>query len=164
VSVPTDSSPEFVRFKNLTVPTPSVAPPLEGDLHWRLISHLSLNYVSLTSVEALRGILELYNFQALRDPRAARANAMRIRGIERVRSRPAQVLARGAPIRGWEVELDLLEDHYAGDGDLYLFATLVNEFVSLHASINSFTRLRTRGIQRGEETTWPSKIGQKTLI
>ncbi len=164
VSVPTDSSPEFVRFKNLTIPTPSVPPPLEGDLHWRLISHLSLNYVSLTSVEALRGILDLYNFQALRDPRAARANAMRIRGIERVRSRPAQVLVRGAPIRGWEVELDLLEDHYAGDGDLFLFATLVNEFLSLHASINSFTRLRTRGIQRGEETTWPSKIGQKTLI
>ncbi len=164
VSVPTDSSPEFVRFKNLTVPTPSVAPPLEGDLHWRLISHLSLNYISLTSVEALRGILELYNFQAMRDPRAARANAMRIRGIERLRSRPAMVLVRGAPIRGWDVELDLLEDHYAGDGDLHLFAALVNEFLSLHTTINSFTRLRTRGIQHGEEMTWPSKIGQKTLI
>jgi type VI secretion system protein ImpG len=164
VSVPTDSSPEFVKFKNLTVPTPSVAPPLGGDLLWRLISHLSLNYISLTSVEALRGILELYNFQAMRDPRAARANAMRINGIERLRSRPAVVLVRGAPVRGWEVELDLLEDHYAGDGDLYLFASLVNEFLSLHTTINSFTRLRTRGTQRGEEITWPSKIGQKTLI
>ncbi len=164
VSVPTDTSPEFVRFKNLTVPTPSVAPPLEGDLHWRLISHLSLNYVSLASVKALRGILELYNFQALRDPRAARANAMRIRGIERVQGRPAQVLVHGTPIRGWEVALDVLEDHYAGDGDLYLFTSLLNEFLSLHASINSFTRLRTRGVQRGEETTWPSKIGQKTLV
>ncbi len=163
VSVPTDSSPEFVRFRNITVPTPSVAPPLGGDQNWRLISHLSLNYVSLTNVDALRGILELYNLQGLRDPRAARANALRIRGIERGQGRPAERIVRGSPIRGWDVLLEVLEDHYAGDGDLFLFTSVLNEFLNLHASINSFTRLRVHGLQRGEEYLWPTKIGQKPL-
>jgi hypothetical protein len=79
IKVPTDHSPAFVQFRNITVPTTSVSPPVGGDLHWRLISHLSLNYVSLADAQALRGVLELYNFAAQRDPavRALRTVAPR---------------------------------------------------------------------------------------
>ena len=38
------------------------------------------------------------------------------------------------------------EDRFAGDGDLYLFGTILNEFVSLYAALNSFTRLTLRGV------------------
>jgi len=164
IGVPTDSSPEFVKFRNLTAPTPSVAPPLGGDLHWRLISHLSLNYLSLANVEALRGILELYNFQVLRDPRAARANQLRLEGLVGVRAEPSETLARGCLVRGSAVSLDVLEDRFAGDGDLFLFSSVLNEFVSLHATLNSFTQLSVRGTQRGEVSTWPCRIGRQTLL
>jgi len=163
VREPTDTTPSFVQFKNLTVPTASVTPPLGGDLHWRLMSHLSLNYVSLVNVEALRGLLELYNFQAMRDPRAARANALRLEGIHAVRAEPSEAMVRGCLVRGSSVTLEVLEDHFADDGDLFLFASILNEFISLFATMNSFTQLTARGLQKGEVTTWPHRIGRDLL-
>jgi type VI secretion system protein ImpG len=163
VQVPTESSPSFVNFRNLTVPTPSVTPPLGGDLHWRLISHLSLNYLSLVDADALRGILELYNFQALRDPRAQRANQLRLEGIQEVRSHPAEALAHGCLVRGTAVTVDVLEDRFADEGDLFLFATILNEFLALNATLNSFIQLTVRGLQRGEVYTWPRRIGRDRL-
>jgi type VI secretion system protein ImpG len=163
VQVPTDTSPAFVGFRNLTAPTSSVAPPLDGDLPWRLISHLSLNYVTLASVEALRGVLGLYNFQGMRDPRVARANALRLEGLQAIHAKPAERLSGGGLLRGTALTLDVLEDRYAGDGDLYLFATILNEYLSLHGTLNAFTQLTVRGLQRGEETTWPCRIGRDRL-
>ena len=163
VQVPSDSSPAFVKFRNLTVPTPSVMPPLGTDLHWRLLSHLSLNYVSLVDVEALRGVLELYNFQILRDPRAARANTRRLQGIHTLISEPAEALVRGAVVRGTAITMEALEDHFAGEGDLFLFASIVNEFLSLHATLNSFTQFSIHGVQSGERIEWPHRIGRDQL-
>jgi len=164
IHVPTDTSPEFVRFRNLTVPIGSVPPPLGGDLHWRLVSHLSLNYLSVTNVEALRGILGLYNFHAMRDPRAARANALRLEGIQAISARPIDSLVDGSLLRGLRVSLELNEDRFAGDGDLYLFCTVLNEFLNLYASINSFVELRAKGTQRGEEHRWPARVGGRDLL
>jgi len=163
IHVPTDSSPAFVQFRNLTAPTPSVAPPLEGDLHWRLLSHLSLNYLPLVSVEALRGVLQLYNFQALGDARAARANALRLEGIHQVRSEVSERLVRGAMLRGTAITVELLEDRFAGDGDLFLFAALLNELFGLSGTLNSFTQLTVRGAERGETIVWPPRIGRDRL-
>jgi len=163
VSVPTDSSPAFVKFRNITVPTVSVMPPLGTDLHWRLISHLSLNYVSLVDVEALRGLLELYNFQVMRDPRAARANTRRLQGIQSLRAEPAEALVRGSVVRGTAITMEALEDHFAGEGDLFLFSTVLNEFLSLHATLNSFTQFSVHGVQSGERNEWPHRIGRDLL-
>jgi type VI secretion system protein ImpG len=164
LQVPADSTPEFVRFRNLTPPTASIPPPLEGDLHWRLLSHLALNYLSLADAETLRGILSLYNFQTLHDARAAVANTRRLAGIREVRSRPAHLVLRDGVVRGTEVTVELQEDHFAGEGDLYLFATLLNEFFALHATLNSYTRLTVRGVQRGEVYTWPARTGKRILV
>jgi type VI secretion system protein ImpG len=164
LQVPAESTPEFVRFRNLAPPTPSIPPPLEGDLHWRLLSHLALNYLSLADAETLRGILSLYNFQTLHDARAAAANTRRLAGIRDVRSRPAHLVLRDGVVRGTEVNVELQEDHFAGEGDLYLFATLLNEFFALHATLNSYTRLTVRGVQRGEVYTWPARTGKRILV
>ncbi len=163
VKVPSDSTPAFVQFRNLTVPTRSVAPPLGGDLHWRLISHLTLNRMPLASVEALRGILELYNFQALHDAQAARANALRLEGLQAVRAEPGTTLVGGHLLRGTTVTIDVLEDHFPGAGDLYLFATLLQEFFALHATLNGFVQVRVQGVQQGEVFAWPPRAGRDRL-
>jgi type VI secretion system protein ImpG len=163
INLATGSSPAFVQFRNLTAPTTSVTPSMSGDLQWRLISHLSLNYASLVDVAALRGVLELYNTRALRDPRAARANALRLEGLHEVRAEPAAALVDGALVRGTAVTVDVLEDHFAGDGDLFLFGTLLNEFLSLHGTLNSFTQVQMRGLQKGEILSWPHRIGRSLL-
>lgn len=163
VRVPSDSSPAFVQFRNLSVPTPSGAPSLGGDLPWRLVSHLALNYVPLASVDALRGVLELYHSHVQRDPRALRAHQRRLQGLSAVRSEPVDALVEGALLRGTAVTLEVLEDHFGGDGDLYLFATILNEFLSLHATMNTFTQVTVHGLQKGEVLAWPHRIGRELL-
>jgi type VI secretion system protein ImpG len=164
VSVPTASSPEFARFRNITPPSRALRPPLGKGLHWRLISHLSLNYLSLQSVEALRGILELYNYQAMYDRRAAQENILRLEGLVSLATRPAQRLVRGAPLRGINIEMEMKEDNFAGEGDMYLFATVLNEFFALYTSLNSFTRLQVRGTRYGEVYEWPARLGRQNIL
>jgi len=164
IQVPTDRSPEFARFRNITKVTPAIRPPVGGDLYWRLISHLSLNYTSLSSVETLRGILELYNFPSLYDRQAGRANERRLEGIVGIESRGEDLLFRGAPVRGIATSLAMKEDHFAGEGDLFLFATVLNEFLSLYVSLNSFSRLTVKGVQQGEVYSWPPKIGRQAAL
>ncbi len=164
VTVPTSGSPEFARFRNVTPITRSLRPPLGRGLHWRLISHLSLNYLSLKSVEALRGILELYNYQAMYDRQAARENILRLEGLAAMEARPAERLIRGAPVRGMHIHLDMHEDNFAGEGDMYMFASILNEFFALYASINAFTELRMRGTKYGEVYQWKPRLGQQTIL
>ncbi len=160
----TANSPEYATFRNITRVTASVRPPLDEGLHWRLLSHLALNYLSLADVKALRSILEIYNFQALHDRQAARSNQLRLDAIQNVRSGPMEWLIKGVPVRGVSVELDLLENNFSGEGDLYLFSTILNELFALYASINSFTRLTVRGVKQGEVYQWPPRLGNQILV
>jgi len=164
VNVATTTSPEFSRFRNITPITRSLRPPLGKGLHWRLISHLSLNYLSLTSVEALRGILELYNYQAMYDRQAARENILRLEGLVSLDARPIERLIRGAPIRGVGVHLEMSEESFAGEGDMYLFATVLNEFFALYASLNAMTELTVRGVKFGEVYHWAPRLGQQIVF
>ncbi len=157
-------APEFTRFENITAVSRSLRPPLGKGLHWRLISHLSLNYLSLQSVEALRGILELYNYPALYDRQAARENTLRLEGITALECRPAERILRGAPVRGLSIHLELKEDNFAGEGEMYLLATVLNEFFALYTTINSFTELHVRGAKFGEVYHWPPRLGRQALL
>ena len=160
----TDMSPQFADFRNLTPLTPSVLPPLGGGFHWRLISHLALNQVSLSSPEALRGILGLYNFQALYDRQAGRANQLRLAALSAVESRQSERIFRGTPMRGIATRIELDEPGFAGEGELYLFATVLEEFLALYVSVNAFSQLTVRGKQKGETYAWPPRVGRQVIL
>ncbi|MBI5865372.1 MAG: type VI secretion system baseplate subunit TssF [Planctomycetes bacterium] len=164
VSVAATTSPEFARFRNITPISRSLRPPLGKGLHWRLISHLSLNYLSLKSVDALRGILELYNYQALYDRQAARENLLRLDGIVSIDARPVERLHRGAPIRGMGIRLEMNEANFAGEGDMFVFASVLNEFFALYASINAMTELSVHGVKYGEIYHWPPRLGEQAIL
>lgn len=164
VSVPTTGSPEFAKFRNVTPISRSLRPPLGRGLHWRLISHLSLNYLSLNSVEALRGILELYNYQAIYDRQAARENILRLEGLVAMETRPAQRVYRGAPMRGMRVQLEMSEDNFAGEGDMYLFASVLNEFFALYSSVNSYSELCVKGRRYGEIYPFEPRLGKQHVL
>lgn len=164
INAPTSNSPEFARFRNITRLTPSIPPPLTGNLHWRLISHLSLNYLSLNSVESLRGILELYNFRAVYDRQAARANQLLLEGIHDVQIFSDDRLFHGAPIRGITVNIGLQEDNFTNEGAMYLFSHVLNEFLALYATLNAFTQLTVKGVKYGEIYQWPPRLGQQILL
>ena len=141
--------PEFVRFANLTQPTLILYPPLQEGLEWRFISHLALNYLSLTNVDALRSILELYNWSRERGVREA--NNRRISSIINVRAEPGEIPYQGSVIRGMDVTLEVVRENFEDDGDIYLFGSMMKEFLGLYVSINSFVRLKIVSYQTKEE-------------
>ncbi|HXD89236.1 MAG TPA: type VI secretion system baseplate subunit TssF [Urbifossiella sp.] len=154
-------------------PTMPLRPARRRNAHWRLLSHLSLNHLSLSDpVEgraALQEILRLYDFS---DPESgqqlAEVNRQLIEGLiglnsQRVVRRLNESAASGF-CRGLEVTVTLDEEKYVGTGG-YLFASVLERFLGAYASINSFTQLVARAKQ-GEGTIrrWPPRSGSRTLI
>lgn len=148
----------------LVKPTSVLHPPLGRALHWRLISQLSLNYLSIVDggTDALREILRLYNFGD--HPFHER----QIQGILSVNSRPAltQVTSEEGVsfVRGRRVEIEFDEEQFAGGG-VYLFASLLERFIGLYVTMNSFTVLSARARQRKEPfRPWPPRTGNRILV
>ncbi len=66
--------------------------------------------------------------------------------------------------RGTRVELELDEDQFVG-GTAYLFASVIEQFLALYATLNSFTQLVATSRQRKEAIReWPPKAGRKILL
>jgi len=161
---PTSSTPEFITFSNITTPTAGTQPPLENNLLWRLLGHLSLNYTSLMDIKNLRTLLDLYLFPDTKDRTALLANQKRINGLQNIRSTPGDRLVNGIMLRGREIHLEARYDHFASQGDLYLFASILNEFLAVYSTFNSFTRFTLKESLRGEIISWPARIGERPLI
>ncbi len=145
-------------------PTPSYDPPQAKGQLWRLVSQLSLNYLSLTEegTGALQEILRLHNFTD------SSYLENQIGGIVRLGSRPHFAIMQSAygnlPARGTRVEVEFDERQFVGGG-VYLFANVLDRFLGSYTSINSFCQLAARSSQRKEALgEWPPKAGYKPLI
>jgi type VI secretion system protein ImpG len=151
----------------LTKPTETIRPPQRRGSQWRLISHLNLNFLSLInhdgeSPEALQEILHLYNFN---DSSISRKQIL---GITKVESRKAvrQIGNRVGTgfVRGLETTITLDEDEFVGSG-MYLFACVLDRFLGLYASLNSFNQMILRSEQREEDIMiFPAREGEQELI
>jgi type VI secretion system protein ImpG len=152
------------RIVALMKPTDTLRPPTSKDSLWRLISQLSLNYLSLVGEgrEALQEILRLHNFTG------STYSEKQIQGIVDLASRRhfARVVTSDgvAFARGTQVELEFDEEQFVGGG-VYLFAAVIEHFLGLYVSLNSFSQLRARTRQRKEVLKqWPPRAGRKILI
>ena len=122
-----------------------------------------MNHLSLADDEegadALREILELYDFADSAETRAM------IEGMLSVRSPPRRGRERRrAFCRGMEVTIHLDEDRFAGSG-VYLFAAVLERFLGLYCSLNSFSKLIVTTNQREEELRrWLPRAGEMVLL
>ncbi len=161
------------RIRCLRTPSRPLRPPLRRGAHWRLVSHLSLNHLSLSDPregkQALQEILKLYDFS---DPEAgpqlAAVTQQLIDGILSVNSR--RVVGRtGGPTasgfcRGTEITVEFDEQKYVGSG-LYVFASILERFFGLYVTINSFSQLVARTKQgEGILKKWPPRTGEHLLL
>ena len=162
-----DAAAPVRAVRCLGVPSRPVEPVLDGSLAWRCISHLSLNYLSLTDLSeqdgalALREMLHLY----------ARDNESVLRrhleGIRSVRVAPItrRMAARG-PVtfgRGMEVRVSCDERSFEGSG-AFLLGSVLEEFFARHVSLNSFTETALDVLGRGEVMRWPTRFGQRPVL
>jgi type VI secretion system protein ImpG len=66
--------------------------------------------------------------------------------------------------RGTEVTIQLNEKRFSGSG-LFLFAGVLDRFLPLYCSINSFSRLVvTLEGRKGEPRKWPPRMGERVLL
>jgi type VI secretion system protein ImpG len=122
---------------------------------------MSLNYVSLGDVARFREMIRLYDFQAAYDAQRAVAQQRLLDGILALRCTQRERMARGAPIRGVQIDLELHEDHFAGEGDAYLFASLVDRFMAAYATLNAFSQLNVRMARTGQIYAFPPRAGEQ---
>lgn len=159
-----EGMPSVRRIVALRKPTPALRPPLGEGTLWRLISHLSLNYLSLVSEgkEALQEILRLYNFTG------SVHLEKQIQGLVNLESRRhfARVVSESGIsfVRGTRVEMRFDEEQFVGGG-VYLFASVLEHFLGLYVSLNSFSQLVAATEQRKEVLReWPPRAGQSILL
>lgn len=162
--VSTATSPAVATFSNITPVTQPLPPPIGRELQWRVLAHMAMTYRSIAELDVLRGTVDIYNFQALIDRQAARANQLRVQAIKSVEVKPTDRLYRGAPIRGIATRLELDETGFAGEGDMYLFASVLNEMFASYVALNSFTQLTAVGQSTRVEYKWDPKNGHRYLI
>ncbi|MEW5724751.1 MAG: type VI secretion system baseplate subunit TssF [Thermodesulfobacteriota bacterium] len=164
ITEPTSSSPELCEFTNILPPTAMVQPPLGSNLLWRFLSHLSLNLLSLADTGNLKALLRLYIFPEGRDKATIVANEKRIEGLAGVSVKPFDRLVRGLTLRGQEITLKVIPDHFASRGDMLLFGSVMDHFLGTYANINSFTILKVIDALKGDVYPWPARIGDRPLI
>ncbi len=156
--------PSIRQITALRRPSPSYDPPRAKGQLWRLVSQLSLNYLSLVEegVSAFREILRLHNFTD------SSYLENQIGGITRIDSMPHFAIMKSVygdlPARGTRVEIEFDERQFVG-GSAYLFANVLDRFLGCYTSINSFCQLAARTVQRKEMLgEWQPKAGYKPLI
>ena len=155
------------RIRCLTKPTETIRPQQRKALQWRLISHLNLNFLSLTEnhngvPEALQEILQLYNFN---DSQVIHKQILGITGIEsrKVVRQIGNRIGAGF-VRGIETTLEFDEEQYVGSG-LFVFASVLERFLGIYTSLNSFNQLVIKTKQREEIVKrWMPRAGEQALL
>lgn len=146
-----------------TAPAPSRA---EGETAWRLVSHLSLNYLSLldqddnTGAAAMRDLLRLY---------CGSVDAAAHRQVDGVRSVAAESIVRRLPVagpitygRGLKIAVTLDEAAFEGAG-VFVLGMVLERFFAKYASLNTFTETVVQ-TARGVVMTWPARMGQCEIL
>lgn len=141
--------------------------PAFGSTAWKLISHLSLNYLSLverapeSGAELLRDMLALY---------ADSNDAAAQRQVEGVRSVSYSPVVRRIPIpgpisygRGLEITLTLDDASFEG-ASLVALGSVLERFFARYVSLNSFTQMKLQSSARGAIKTWPVRVGCRQSI
>lgn len=161
-----DSAPPCERIRCVTQPSATVRPSMRNNARWRLISHLSLNHLSLTgrddATQALKEILRLYDFKE------SSINRAQIESISQVNTRaisaPLTIDGRATLCRGIEIEIELDDSQLTGSSS-YLFATVLEHFFALYCSLNSFTRVLVKlKSKEGYLKKCPPRAGEKILL
>lgn len=152
--------------KVLRPPTKPRPPMGLHDAAWRVIGHLTPNYLTLTGegqdgATLLRDHLGLYGRQ---DDPAMRRQIDAIRGIaSRPITRRLPGLDRLAVARGQAIHIDL-DDTGFEESRLFLFTAVIERFLAEFSTLNSFTQCSFSTPLEGVFVRWPARIGRRPNI
>lgn len=158
-----DGAAELMAIRCLLPPTQTLRPATAKRGGWRLLSHLSLNHLSLSGLEGADALRETLRLHDVRDVPETRGVLDAIRSVASRRA-TARLAGSGALCRGLDVDLEI-DGRLVDSGTAYLFASVIDRFLGLYASINAFSRLGVRLHGRGELThRWPARAGDGPVL
>ncbi len=139
----------------------------DGEIAWRMISHMSLNYLSLLNSDGDAGPTGLKEMLKLYCDAADLRSQKQIDGITAAYCKPIirRVDAPG-PLtfgRGLEVVVEFDEPAFEGSG-VFILGSVLEQFFSRYVSLNSFTETVVRSQQRGEIIRWAAHPGKRPII
>lgn len=169
--------PGVKSVKLLGRPSDPWPSPAHGETMWRLVNHLSVNYLALldaapgVGASALRDLLRLYaewTDRQVRDSAEMRERiGKEIQGLISVeRDAITTRLDRPGPItfaRGIELTVEFDDLCFEGSGP-FLLGAVLEQFFARYVSINSFTQTVVRTRDRGEIMRWQASPGQRPLL
>ena len=139
----------------------------DGDLAWRFISHLGLNYLTLTDTDALQGAAALRELLRLYVPPNNVRAARQLEGLLSVKADPIVRRIPGAgPVcagRGLQIRLAIDDTPFGGAGGI-LFAAVLDRFFAKYVSINAFTETVMTTPDRGQVMRWPLRLGRRPVV
>ena len=149
-------------------PTRPKSSAAEREISWRLINHLSLNYLSLVDNDAQQGAEALRELLLLYIPASDLNTRKQIE--EGVRTISSQPVTRRMPIpgpiafgRGLEISLILEESAFEGNS-AFLLGAVLERFFARYVGINHFTQTRINTESRGEIMKWPTRSGLRQIL
>ncbi len=144
-----------VSVINLTAPTMPLYPPASDRFHWRVMSHLGSNFLSMMdNPEVLRGTLALYDWTD------DEMNRRRLDAIVAVKHTLIRRFEQGFMQRGVDIEVTLDTQHFAGEGDVNLFGEMLHRFFALYADIHLFNQLTLVLQPTGKRLRWRENHSQ----
>lgn len=162
-----DISAPIKAIRCLAGPTDPKPSHAEGDYAWRLINHLSLNYLSLINNDDKQGATALRDLLRLYGDYAEPFIGKQIEGLVAVHSKAVTVrVPVSGPMcfgRGLEITLNFDESAFVGSSS-FLLSAVLERFFCKYVSINSFTQLVAKTRERGEIMRWPVRTGSRATI
>lgn len=144
-----------VRVLNVTAPTMPLYPPANDRFHWRVMSHLGSNFLSMMdNPEVLRGTLALYDWTD------DEMNRRQLEAIVAVKHTLIRRFEKGFMLRGVDIEVTLNTDNFAGEGDVNLFGEMLHRFFALYADIHLFNQLTLVLQPTGKRLRWRENHSQ----
>ncbi|MDP3333512.1 MAG: type VI secretion system baseplate subunit TssF, partial [Methylococcaceae bacterium] len=147
-----------------TKPRPSNA---HKDTAWKLINHLSLNYLSLINNNDKEGATALRSLLSLYGDNSDSSFRKQIEGVLSIQSKPiVRRINTAGPIvfgRGLEITLTVDESAFEGSG-VFLLGMVLEQFFAQYVSLNSFTETVLKTSDRGEIMRWQMRLGQRQLL
>jgi type VI secretion system protein ImpG len=163
-TIQTGAPVEFIRcLSGPTKPRPSNA---HKDTAWKLINHLSLNYLSIINDNKTEGANAFRSLLSLYGDNSDSTFRKQIEGVLSIQSKPiVRRINTVGPIvfgRGLEITINIDEAAFEGSG-VFLLGMVLEQFFAQYVSLNSFTETVLTTSDRGEIMRWPTRLGQRHL-
>lgn len=145
-------------------PTKPLPAAYEGNSVWRLINHLSLNYLSLIDSDPKQGAAAFRELLGLYADHREPAVKKQIEGVISITAKNVvrRIDSKGPMVFGRGLEISVLLDESAFEGGGYfLLGAVLEQFFTRYVSINSFVETVIRTTDRDEVARWPVKIGRR---